>query len=154
MKKEKIITAGLAICALSVFDSFLIDPFLLIIAGLIIAYVAARSAKNFFSRKKIIRILDFITLIIFWGVSFSLYFNLSIFSWIWNMVGAQSGRDWMLNSGVFHFQFTNQSMTTNLIAGFIFALYPLWLILGVKIGTILFGAEKGQDGLFGLFKIK
>jgi hypothetical protein len=154
MKKGKIIIAGAAICALSVIDSFLIDPILLVVAGIIVAYIAAQLAKNFFSRRKIVFAFELATLAVFWGVSVPLYLNFPAFGWIWKLVGASSGTDWMLNSGVFNFEFINPSAATNLIAGFLFALYPLWLILGVKFGTILFGAEKGQKGLIGLFRLK
>ncbi len=154
MKKGKIIIAGAAICGLGIFDSFLLDPFLLIIAGIIVAYIAAQFAKNFFSRRKIVRILGVATMVIFWGVSASLYFNLPALSWIWKIIGARSGTDWMLNSGVFNFEFTNLPAATNVIAGFLFALYPLWLVLGMKLGTILFGAQKGQKGLVGLLRLK
>lgn len=154
MKKGKIIVAGAALCGLGILDSFLLDPFLLIIAGIIVAYITAQFAKNFFSRRKIIWTLGIVVMAIFWGVSVSLYFNAPFLSWVWKMLGARSGTDWMLNSGVFNFKFVNLSATTNLISGFFFALYPLWLILGVKFGTILFGAEKGQKGLVGLFRLK
>lgn len=154
MKKKNIIIAGAALCGLGIFDSFLLDPFLLFIAGIIVAYLTARSAENFFSRRKIIWALGAVVMAIFWGIGVSLYFNLPAISWVWKIVGARSGTDWMINSGIFRFDFINLPVVTGVIAGFLFALYPLWLSLGVKCGTILFGAQKGHKGLVGLLKMK
>ncbi|MCL5733803.1 MAG: hypothetical protein M1334_04095 [Patescibacteria group bacterium] len=191
MTKTKF-TVGAAICGMAFVDSLLIDPFLLVAAGILIAYMMARTAENFYpptfpknqnddklvindkeknfgarngrdfiwkggrvySRKKLLVVLNILTTALFWGVGIGLYFNLPIFGWIPYMVGAQSGRDWMINSGIFHFNFENPSVITGFISGFLFAVYPLWLVLGEKLGTILFGAQKGQKGLVGLLRLK
>ena len=154
MKKGKIIIAGAAICGLGLFDSFLLDPFLLIIAGILVAYAVSRSAKNFYLRRRLLIIINILVMALFWIVGVGLYFNLPIASWISQAVGAQSGRDWMINSGIFHFDFKNPSAASSFVSGFLFAIYPLWLILGEKLGTILFGAQKGNKGLIGLLGLK
>ena len=152
-RSAKIVISG-AVCGTAFVDSLLIDPFLLIVAGILIAYIISRSADNFYSRKKLLVVLNILTIALFWIVGVGLYFNLPIFGWISHMVGAQSGRDWMINSGVFHFDFENPSVTTGFISGFLFAIYPLWLVLGEKLGTILFGAQKGRGGLIKLLGLK
>ena len=151
MKKKHFI-AGIALTLACVVDSFLIDPLLLFIIGSFIAFFAASYARDNFMRRKILFWSSAATMVIFWGVSISLYFDLSWVSWMWELCGAATGRDWMLNSGIFHFNFSNPPIATHIIAGLLCATYPLWLLLGIKFGTILCGAKKGQTGVIGLFR--
>ncbi len=50
------------------------------------------------------------------------------------MCRAASGRDWMLNSGVFKFDWKAAGPRTHKISAAIFATYPLWLWLGIRRG--------------------
>ena len=68
----------------------------------------------------------------FWGVSVALYLNRPWTRPVWRLCRARSGRDWMLNSGVFHFDWRRPPARTHAIASLIFATYPLWLWLGVR----------------------
>ncbi len=65
--------------------------------------------------------------------SVSLYLNLRWTRWIWELCRADSGRDWMLNSGVLSLEHERPSLATHVIAACIFASYPLWLHLGREL---------------------
>jgi hypothetical protein len=47
---------------------------------------------------------------------------------------ARSGRDWMLNSGLFKLDPDRAGTPTHLVSGALFATYPLWLWLGLRHG--------------------
>ena len=91
---------GAAACV----DSFLIDPFLLL--GLGVLYTGLlRLDRSGRDQRPVRIILGAGTVVVFWIVSVSLYLDLGWIRWMWELCGAQSGRDWMLNSGVFHFNY-------------------------------------------------
>lgn len=71
----------------------------------------------------------------FVGVSAALYLNIPATRWIWELCRAESGRDWMLNSGVFDFEHDAPPVRTHAIAAGIFATYPLWLRLGRELAA-------------------
>jgi hypothetical protein len=102
--------------------SFLIDPPWLHANGRAIAR-SSRSAP-----------LAAGTMAVFWGVSIPLYLNARWTCPIWRACRAQSGRDWMLNSGVFTLDHTRPSTRTHAVSAAIFATYPLWLSLGYRRG--------------------
>jgi hypothetical protein len=66
----------------------------------------------------------------FWGTSVSLYLDRAWTRPIWKACRARSGRDWMLNSGVFGFRYEHPSTATHAISAALFASYPVWLWLG------------------------
>ncbi len=72
------------------------------------------------------------TMAVFWGVSVPLYLNRSWTRPIWRACRARSGRDWMINSGVLRLDDRRESTAGHLLAGAIFASYPLWLWLGMR----------------------
>jgi hypothetical protein len=74
------------------------------------------------------------TMAVFWGVSIPLYLNARWTRPIWRLCGAQSGRDWMLNSGVLALDHEQPSPRTHALSAAIFATYPLWLWLGYRHG--------------------
>ena len=74
------------------------------------------------------------TMAVFWGVSIPLYLNQRWTKPVWRLCRADSGRDWMLNSGVFAIDHEQPSMRTHAISAAIFATYPLWLYLGYRHG--------------------
>jgi hypothetical protein len=51
------------------------------------------------------------------------------------MVRAESGSDWMLNSGVFSFEHERPSARVHTLSAAILATYPLWFQAGVKAGA-------------------
>lgn len=72
------------------------------------------------------------TMAAFWGVSVSLYLDRPWTRPIWRACRARSGRDWMVNSGVLRLDHRRESTAGHLLAGGIFATYPLWLWLGMR----------------------
>ena len=107
--------------------SFLIDPPWLYANGRAIAAVADDEAAAAAR-------LGAATMAVFWGVSIPLYLNHRWTRPIWRACRAESGRDWMLNSGVFRFDHERASDTTHKVSAAIFATYPLWLYLGYRHG--------------------
>lgn len=71
-------------------------------------------------------------MVVFWGVSVGLYLNQGWTKPVWKLCRAQSGRDWMLNSGVLRFDFQDAGRRTHIVSALIFATYPLWLALGMR----------------------
>jgi hypothetical protein len=71
---------------------------------------------------------------VFWGVSVGLYLDQGWTRPVWRMCRAASGRDWMLNSGVFKFDWQAAGPRTHKLSAGVFATYPLWLWLGVRRG--------------------
>jgi hypothetical protein len=106
--------------------SFLIDPPWLYANGRAIAALAddEESARR----------LGAATMALFWGVSIPLYLDRRWTRPIWRACRAASGRDWMLNSGVFGFDHERPSRRTHLVSAAIFATYPAWLYLGYRRG--------------------
>ena len=102
--------------------SFLIDPPWLYANGRAIAR-SRRSAP-----------LAAGTMAVFWGVSIPLYLNARWTRPIWHACRARSGRDWMLNSGVFALDHERPSPRAHAVSAAIFATYPLWLWLGYRHG--------------------
>jgi hypothetical protein len=115
------------------YDSFLLDPPMLFSSGWLTAKVTKRMTSE--HRGSARRALGVGTVAIFWATSVSLYLNREWTRWIWEMCRAESGRDWMLNSGVFHFEHRNPSPKTHAISAAILATYPSWFAAGVKAGA-------------------
>jgi hypothetical protein len=105
--------------------SFLIDPPLLVGTGALIEKIAGDEDT---ARK-----LELLTIVGFLGTSISLYFNAPWTKWMADMCKAESGRDWMLNSGVFKFDHEEVGRRAHLVSAAIFATYPIWLHLGRKL---------------------
>ena len=114
------------------YDSFLIDPPWLVSLGFLYGKVTDKIADEE-KKAKVRKLLDISTIGIFYVTSISLYFNLEWTRWLWEMCKADSGRDWMINSGVFHFDHENVSPKGHAISAAIFAIYPLALKLGYKL---------------------
>ena len=74
------------------------------------------------------------TMAVFWGVSIGLYLNKPFTKPVWKACRARSGRDWMLNSGVFRFDDKNAGTGTHAVAAGLFAFYPVALALGLRHG--------------------
>lgn len=109
--------------------SFLIDPPWLYANGEAYARLAPESAQG--SAAKAVGLA---TMGVFWATSVSLYLNREWTRGIWQACGAEDGRDWMLNSGVFRFDHRRASPRTHAVAALLFATYPLWLWLGYSRG--------------------
>jgi hypothetical protein len=110
--------------------SFLIDPPLLYSGGR--SY--ARATRTLQSSRKRDLVVGATYMVVFWGISVGLYLDQGWTRPVWRMCKAQSGRDWMLNSGVFRFDWRNAGPRTHKLSAAIFATYPLWLWLGIRGG--------------------
>ncbi|MDD3718046.1 MAG: hypothetical protein PHP28_05210 [Actinomycetota bacterium] len=115
------------------YDSFLIDPPWLASLGFLYAKVTDRLYEDADKKARARKFLDLTTLGIFYVTSISLYFNREWTRWIWEMCKAESGRDWMINSGVFHFDHENVSPAGHAVCAALFATYPLALKLGYRL---------------------
>lgn len=106
--------------------SFLVDPPLLVASGATIELAAPdeRTARR----------LEAVVLGVFVVTSVSLYGNARWVHWMARLCRAQSGRDWMLNSGVFTFDHENAGVPTHVVSAAIFSTYPLWIRLGRRAG--------------------
>lgn len=107
--------------------SFLVDPPLLVASG---AAIEAAAPDERTARR-----LEAAVLGVFVVTSVSLYLNARWTRWLARLCRARSGRDWMLNSGVFHFDDERAGPTTHLVSAFIFCTYPLWIRLGRRAGA-------------------
>jgi hypothetical protein len=68
----------------------------------------------------------------FLATSISLYLDRPWTRRIWEACRADSGRDWMLRSGVLPIDYRRTSRRTHLISAALFLTYPLWLRLGER----------------------
>lgn len=109
--------------------SFLADPPLLVVSGAAIERLARRPDEA--------ESADRAVLALFLGVSGLLYVNAPGLRWFWRGLGAASGRDWMINSGVTRFEHRRPAGWVHVLAIALFALYPRWLRLGHRLGARL-----------------
>lgn len=106
--------------------SFLVDPPLLVATGAALG----RSSLD----DKGTRAAEATVLGVFLGTSISLYAEAPWTRPVWRLCRARSGRDWMINSGVFDFAYERPGTVTNAVAALAFSTYPMWLELGVRLG--------------------
>lgn len=122
--------------------SFLLDPVLLLEAG---ATIGERIEDD-----RAATVTGAGTLAGFYAISIPLFIDARWTRPIWKLVGAKSGRDWMLNSGIFAFNFRSSSRRTTLASVALFATYPLWLAAGILWGRrrrkMLAGADETDGG--------
>jgi len=120
--------------------SFLIDPALLIVIGVAITFLANRGLREVLKRP--VLVLAVVTIALFWSIGGLLYLDYLDFPWLGN---AGSGRHFMWNSGLeliglkppidVSVTYTNPFSTLNILAVLLFAAYPLFLYLGIYIGS-------------------
>lgn len=115
--------------------SFLLDPPLLVAGGAAIERLAPEG--------RVADILEVGLTATFVGVSSGLYVNHRSTRWLWELCRADSGRDWMLNSGVLELDHEDVGWRTHLVAAAIFATYPLWPRLGRRLAR---SASASADG--------
>jgi hypothetical protein len=121
--------------------SFLIDPPWLYASGF--AY-----GRLMPERTPAARAVQTATAGVFLATSISLYLDRPWTRPIWRACRAQSGRDWMLNSGVFHFDHRRASARTHGISALLFATYPLWLMLGERTARARAPSRRGGELAF------
>jgi hypothetical protein len=104
--------------------SFLIDPPWLYANGRALSRLEPRTAA----------VTGAATMAAFWAVSVSLYLNKRWTDPIARACRAESGRDWMLNSGILRLDHERAGRRTHAVSAAIFASYPVWLWLGWRDG--------------------
>jgi hypothetical protein len=107
--------------------SFLADPPLLVLTGAAI--------ERLCDDKDRARQLQWATTALFVGISVGLYLDASPLRWFWLLLGARSGRDWMVNSGVLRLDVEHLGWRSHLAAALLFATYPLWPRLGRRLAA-------------------
>lgn len=105
--------------------SFLVDPPLLVGAGAAIEAVVPDGRLKAVAEAAVVAT--------FVGFSVGLYLERPETTWLSRMVGARSGRDWMINSRVTDFAYRDPPWTTHAISAAMFATYPLWARLGRRL---------------------
>jgi hypothetical protein len=105
--------------------SFLIDPPWLYATGRLYGRVMPE-------RTPVARAVHTATAGAFLATSISLYLDRPWTRPIWRACGARSGRDWMLNSGVFRFDARSAGPRTHVVSALLFATYPWWLLWGER----------------------
>ena len=113
--------------------TFLIDPPLLIIFGYVSFVIGnALKHKTQLPISKALVIFSFCTIIF---TSSSLYLNMGYvdFFWLPFVPAVASGKDLMINSGIFSFESTNTAGLIDVLAFLQIAIYPIWIYLGVKL---------------------
>jgi len=123
--------------------SFLLDPLFLIVIGVAIVFLAERFLHKILRNP--ILVLSVVTVALFWSISGLLYLDYLDFPWLGK---AGSGRHFMWNSGVelmglnppidVSVTYANPLCTLNIVAVMLFATYPLFLYLGVYVGSKIF----------------
>ncbi|AKN18279.1 hypothetical protein [Mycobacterium haemophilum] len=108
--------------------SFLLDPPLLIAAGILIERGLPANRRD---------VAEAATLGIFFGGSFGLYHNVPGLGVLWRPFRAHNGRDFMWNSGVFDVKTDEAGWPLHAAAGGIFATYPFFIKLGRRLGRMI-----------------
>lgn len=103
--------------------SFLLDPPLLVAAG-----AAAELALG--DDERAVDHVGVATVLAFAGISAALYANFEPLARRWPTLGARSGREFMLTSGLAEIDEGSIGPLRHAAALSLFALYPLWFRLG------------------------
>lgn len=113
--------------------TFLIDPGLLIIFTIISCWIG-KSVKERTS-KPVGLILAMFSLCVIIFTSTSLYLNMWYMDWFWQPFSpaVSSGKDLMINSGLFNFESVNTTGLVDILAAVQIILYPLWTFIGLRI---------------------
>jgi hypothetical protein len=105
--------------------SFLVDPPLLVLSGAAIERLSPDERTASVAGNAVVGT--------FLVTSGALYVNAPWIRWFWKACRAETGRDWMLNSGVFKFDHHRVRWPTHLLSAAIFATYPSWLRAGRRL---------------------
>ena len=103
--------------------SFLLDPPLLVVSG-------AATERLLGAHPRARELTRAATVAAFVGVSAGLYGNVGWLERIWPTLGARSGREFMLTSGLAEVDESSLGPGRHAAALSLFALYPLWFRLG------------------------
>lgn len=103
--------------------SFLLDPPLLVGCGAAAQAIAGDSPRQ----SDVIRA---VTVGSFLGISLALYANVEPVARRWPLLGARSGREFMITSGLAHIDERKMTTLQHAAALSLFTLYPAWYELG------------------------
>lgn len=106
--------------------SFLVDPPLLVLSGAAIEAAVPDPVPR--------RVVEGAVVATFIGFSVGLYLEHPATLWLARLVGARSGRDWMINSRVTDLEYERPGALTHAVSAAIFTTYPLWARVGRRIG--------------------
>lgn len=125
--------------------AFWMDPLLLFLSGMAIVLV---KKKLFFNSTRFIPIVSAAVMVLFWVVSISMFCNLEIARSAWEVCGAESGTEWMLNGGILNVveagaTFSTLSPELMFVCIFMFVVYPIYLWLGLLVGNKIFKTPLG-----------
>ena len=117
--------------------TFLIDPPLLIIFSLISVRIGFLVGNR--TSQPIGKMLAIFSLCVIIFTSTSLYINGWWMDWFWMPLQptVTSGKDLMINSGIFAFESENTAGLIDTLAAIQILLYPLWSFLGLKLANKL-----------------
>lgn len=105
--------------------SFLLDPPLLVVSGMLIERTVPAERRE---------LAEAATVGAFFGGSFGLYHDVPGLGVLWRPFRAKGGRDFMWNSGVFRINTDGAGWRMHALAAGIFATYPFFLKLGRRLG--------------------
>lgn len=134
--------------------AFWMDPFLLVGIGALIAWLGKTTHEG---NPFVIRGAQILMVAISYLFAIGIFLNLSILAPVWRVLGAETGTEFMINGLVFRLvpagtTWTDIGAAGMFVAILLFALYPVWLKLGIVLGRILFGRNQRQGGLLGLVR--
>ncbi len=95
--------------------------------------IACGAASNLLPDERSRKAVRGAVLATFLGTSIALYLNAPWTRWLWRLCRAESGRDWMINSGVTRFEHKSPGPAVHVAAVGLFVVYPLWYRLGERL---------------------
>lgn len=113
--------------------TFLIDPPLLIGLAMLSQHLGSKIVSG--NSRKPGQILALFCLFTIIFTSSSLYLNVSYMDWFWTpfQPAVTSGRDLMINSGIFTFESVQTAGLIDALAALQIAVYPLWIYIGYRV---------------------
>ncbi len=122
--------------------AFWMDPLLLIASGVIIAYIAK---KWMYNSDTFVPCISALLLAVFFFISVGLFCNIGMLESTWELMGAESGTEYMVNGIIFNIvapgaywgDISGWGMFACII---MFVLYPFWLWAGIVLGRKMFGS--------------
>ena len=105
--------------------SFLLDPGMLVASGVLIERAVPEEKRD---------LAEAATMATFIGISLALYLEAPGLGLFWKPFKSKNGRDFMINSGVFHVNTDDAGWKTDVVSAAIYATYPFFLKLGRRLG--------------------
>lgn len=135
--------------------AFWMDPFIMLACGLLISLLA----KHWFhGHPHFVYAAGALTMAITYVIAVGLFVNWSLLEPIWLFLGAETGTEFMIDGIILPIADTGMTYTDLgplgiALAIVIFAVYPVFLALGVVLGRLLFGRHPAQEGIVGLIRV-